>query len=82
LSFCEAVAEDVPRGKTTDFYRAVAAQEGETVVAAFYIWPDKQTRDKAWELSIKDPRVSQDPSAMPFDAIRMFWGGFRPLLLA
>jgi uncharacterized protein YbaA (DUF1428 family) len=82
LSFCEAIADDVPHGKVTDFYRSVAAKEDETVVAAFYIWPSKEVRDRAWELGMKDPRLSYDPQSMPFDGMRMFWGGFRPLVMS
>jgi uncharacterized protein YbaA (DUF1428 family) len=82
LSYCEALADDVKHGEVTDFYRAVIAKSDETVAAAFYIWPDKETRDKAWELSMKDPRVSHDPATMPFDGMRMFWGGFKPLIMA
>jgi uncharacterized protein YbaA (DUF1428 family) len=82
LHYCEALADDVPKGKVTDFYRAVDAKEGETVVAAYAIWPDKATRDKAWEVSMKDPRLEKqmDPKNMPFDGMRMFWGGFKPFV--
>jgi len=80
LKYCEAIADDVPRGTVTDFYRAVESKEGETVVAAYIVWPDKQTRDKAWAESMKDPRLAGGPDSMPFDAKRMFWGGFKPLL--
>jgi uncharacterized protein YbaA (DUF1428 family) len=80
ITFCEAIADDVPRGKLTDWYRAAAAVEGETVVAAFYLWPDKETRDRAWDLGMKDPRMGHDPALLPFDGKRMFWGGFRPLV--
>ncbi len=80
LHYCEAIADDVPRGKVTDFYRSVIAEDGESVVAAFYVWPDRATRDKAWDLGMKDPRMKHDPAAMPFDGKRMFWGGFRPLI--
>ena len=81
LQYCEAVADDVPRGKITDFYRAVNANDNETVVASYCVWPDKQTRDKAWEVAMKDPRMSnQTPESMPFDGKRMFWGGFKPIL--
>lgn len=79
LSYCEAVADDVPRGKVTDFFRAVEAKDDETVVAAFMVWPDKATRDKAWDLGMKDPRMPTDPKDMPFDGMRMFWGGFKPI---
>lgn len=80
LSYCEALADDVPRGEVTDFYRAVNAKETETVVAAFIVWPDKTTRDKAWELGMKDPRLQMKSEDMPFDGARMFWGGFKPIL--
>jgi uncharacterized protein YbaA (DUF1428 family) len=78
--YCEAAADDVPKGKVTDFYRAVDAKESETVVAAFAVWPDKATRDVAWEKCMKDPRVNMDPKDMPFDGKRMFWGGFKPII--
>jgi uncharacterized protein YbaA (DUF1428 family) len=80
-SYCEAVADDVPRGKVTDFYRAVAAVDGETVVAAYIVWPDKATRDKGWAEGMKDPRLANQSAAnMVFDGKRMFWGGFKPIL--
>jgi uncharacterized protein YbaA (DUF1428 family) len=80
LNYCEAVADDVPRGKVTDFYRAVEAKDGETVVAAYLLWVDKATRDKAWEVAMKDPRLKMEPKDMPFDGARMFWGGFKPIV--
>lgn len=78
LSYCEAVAEDVPHGKVTDFYRAVQAKDGETVVASFCVWPDKATRDKAWQDMMNSDEMKTGP--MPFDGQRMFWGGFKPIL--
>lgn len=81
VTYCEAVADDVPEGKVTDFYRAVDIKEGETVVASYMTWPDKATRDKAWDVAMKDPRIANNkPEDMPFDGKRMFWGGFKPLL--
>jgi uncharacterized protein YbaA (DUF1428 family) len=78
LRYCEAIADDVPKGEVTDFYRAVAAKQDETVVTAYAVWPDKATRDKAWAESMKDPRFKMED--MPFDGKRMFWGGFKPIL--
>lgn len=81
LRYCEAVADDVPHGKVTDFYRSVNATDDETVVAAYCMWPDKKTRDTAWDVAMKDPRLANHgPESMPFDGKRMFWGGFKPLL--
>jgi len=74
----EALANDVPHGKVTDFYRAVKAEEGEKVVFSFVEWPDKQTRDQAWEKIMADESLKPDGD-MPFNGQRMFWGGFEPL---
>ena len=75
----EAFADDVQHGKVTDFYRAVKAEDGESVVFSLIEWPDKQTRDQAWEKIMKDERM-QPQGDMPFDGKRMFWGGFEKIL--
>lgn len=79
ISYCEAVADDVKHGKVTDFYRAVQATDNETVVAAFATWPDKATRDKAWEAFMKDPKLNEHMHEGIFDGQKMFYGGFKPI---
>ena len=74
----EAIADDVNHGKVTDFYRAVKAEDGETVVFSFIEWPDKETRDAAWKGFTENDPAPNDP--MPFDGKRMFWGGFDPIV--
>jgi uncharacterized protein YbaA (DUF1428 family) len=71
----EAIGDDVQHGKVTDFYRAVKAEPGETVVFSFIEWPDKATRDDAWKKIMEDERA-KPTGEMPFDGKRMFWGGF------
>ena len=75
----EAIADDVTHGKVTDFYRAVKAEDGETIVFSFIEWPDKQTRDKAWAEMMADESMKPEGD-MPFSGQRMFWGGFDPIL--
>lgn len=79
LRVVEAWGDDIPRGKTTDFYRATQANDDERVVFSFITWPDKAARDEAWKRCMQDPRM-QPAESEPFDAKRMFWGGFEPLL--
>ena len=74
----EAWGDDIPDGKVTDYRRAVKAESGETVAFSFIQWPDKATRDGAWQKLMEDPDMQDN--AMPFDGKRMFWGGFAPLL--
>ena len=78
LRVVEAIADDVPKGKVTDFYRAVKAEDGETVVFSFIEWPDKATRDEAWQKIMNDESLKPE-GEMPFSGQRMFWGGFEPI---
>jgi len=75
----ESIADDVPHGKVTDFYRAVKAEDGETVVFSFIEWPDKQTRDDAWAKIMQDESLKPQ-GEMPFAGQRMFWGGFEKIV--
>jgi uncharacterized protein YbaA (DUF1428 family) len=75
----ECWGDDIKRGETTDFYRAVKAEEGENVVFSWMVWPSKQARDEAWPKLMEDERMQPD-GGMPFDGKRMFYGGFEILL--
>jgi uncharacterized protein YbaA (DUF1428 family) len=75
----EAIADDISHGKVTDYYRAVKAEEGETVVFSFIEWPDKQARDDAWAKIMSDESLKPEGD-MPFNGQRMFWGGFDPIV--
>ena len=72
----EGWGDDVPRGQVTDFYRAVAAKDDETVVFSWVEWPDKATRDAAMQKMMEDPRMDPANNPMPFDGKRMIFGGF------
>ena len=80
LRVLEAWGDDIPDGKVTDFRRAVQAKEGENVVFSFIEWRDKATRDAAWPKMMEDPDMQPDHGNMPFDGMRMFWGGFDIIL--
>lgn len=76
----EAWGEDVPKGEVTDFHRAVAAKDDETVCYGWIEWPDKATRDAAMakmqDGTIDDERFDQEKNPIPFDGKRMIFGGF------
>ena len=77
LSYVEAIADDVPKGETTDFYRAVKCEENETVVFAFATFKSREARDTAHKNIMADPRMEAlGPQAVPFDGKRMIFGGF------
>lgn len=80
LSIVETFGDDVPPGKQTDFYRAVACTQDETVVFSWIVWPDKATRDAGNGKAMEDPRMQDAMTSAPFDAKRMIYGGFETIL--
>jgi uncharacterized protein YbaA (DUF1428 family) len=52
------------------------------VVFAYIVYKSRTHRDRVNAKVMKDPRLANmmDPKAMPFDAKRMFWGGFKVLV--
>lgn len=70
----DAWGAEVPDGTLTDFKRAVALQDGETVAVGWITWPDKATRDAGWEALMADPRMADMQPA--FDGKRMIYAGF------
>jgi uncharacterized protein YbaA (DUF1428 family) len=74
LSVTETWGADVPDGKLTDFKRAVALADGETVAVGWILWPDKTTRDTGWEKLMQDERLMNNTP--PFDGKRMIYAGF------
>lgn len=75
----EGWADDVPHGTLTDFYRAVDAQEDETVVFSFFEYPSKREREAANEKFQNDPRMQDMMGNLPFDSKRMVFGGFEAI---
>jgi uncharacterized protein YbaA (DUF1428 family) len=75
----EALSDDVDKGEVTDFYRAVKAEDDEKIVFSFIEWPDKDTRDQAWQKIMSDESLKPE-GEMPFSGQRMFWGGFEPIV--
>ncbi|MEM8821978.1 MAG: DUF1428 domain-containing protein [Pseudomonadota bacterium] len=81
LSMVEAWGDNVPDGKVTSFPMAVKAKDGETVVFSWIEWPDKATHDAAGEKMMSpDFDPGMEVSEMPFDGMRLMWGGFEPIV--
>ena len=82
LEYRECVADDVKKGKVTSFPQSVKLKRNEAVVFAWIVYRSRAHRDRVNEKVMADPRLKDmmDPSRMPFDGQRMFWGGFRTLV--
>jgi uncharacterized protein YbaA (DUF1428 family) len=82
LEYVECVADDVKPGKTTSFPQAVKLKDGEVVMFSWIVYRNRRDRDRINKLVMADPRLAamMDPKKMPFDARRMFWGGFKQMI--
>ena len=79
LEYRECVGDDVKVGKVTSFPRSVKRKRNETVVFSWIVFKSRTHRDRVNAKVMKDPRLADmmDPKAMPFDAKRMIFGGFK-----
>jgi uncharacterized protein YbaA (DUF1428 family) len=82
LEFRECIADDVKWGKRTSFPRSVKQKSGETVFFSYIVYKSRAERDRINAKVMKDKRLAKmmDPKAMPFDAKRMIWGGFKTVV--
>jgi len=84
LEFRECIADDVKVGKRTSFPRSVKLKPGETVVFSYIVYRSRKDRDRVMAKVMKDKRLAamMNPKAMPFDAKRMIFGGFKSMVEA
>lgn len=78
LGYCEAVADDVKPGKVTSYPQSVKLKKDEVVAACHITFKSKAHRNAVWKKIMKDPFMANyDMKKAPFDAKRMFFGGFK-----
>lgn len=80
LDVVECWGDDVPQGKVTSFPMAVKCKADETVIFAWIRWPSRSARDQGMAKAMEDPRMRMDANPMPFDGMRMIFGGFEMLI--
>ena len=82
LQYCECVADDVKPGKVTSFPQSVKLKPAETVVFSWIVYKSRKHRDSVNAKVMKDPRLASmmDSKRLPFDGMRMFWGGFKSIV--
>ena len=80
LHYMECMADDVKPGKVTSFPQAVKLKADEVVFFSWIVYKSRRDRDRINKKVMEDPRLADmmDPKALPFDAKRMFFGGFKP----
>jgi uncharacterized protein YbaA (DUF1428 family) len=82
LYYSDSISDDAQPGKVTSFPQAVQLKDGEVIALAWVVYRSKEDRDRISKAVMEDPQLkeSMDPSKMPFDGKRMFWGGFATII--
>ena len=81
LAYVECVGDDVKPGKRTSFPQSVKLKPDEVVVFSWIVYKSRGERNRINKQVLADPRISGvDPKSMPFDARRMFFGGFKSIV--
>lgn len=79
LEYHECMADDVKPGKLTSFPQSVKLKTSEVVFFSWITYKSRAQRDRILKKVMADPRLKMD-SIMPFDGMRMMWGGFKPVV--
>src|SRR6185295_4564182 len=80
IDYVECMGDDVQKGKVTSFPKSVKLKKGEVVFFSWATYPSKAARDRCMKKVMSDKRMEQFMETMPFDGMRMIWGGFKPLV--
>ena len=82
LEFRECVGDDLKTKMGIPFSKLAKLKKNETVFFSWITFRSRKDRDRVNAKVMKDPRLESmmDPKAMPFDARRMAYGGFKTLV--
>src|SRR6185369_14878092 len=80
IDYVECMGDDVQPGSVTSFPKSVKLKKGEVVFFSWVTFKSKSDSKRIMEKVMSDPRMDMNPENMPFDGMRMFWGGFKPVL--
>ena len=76
LAYLECWGDDIPDGELTSFPLAVKCADDETVCLGWALWPSRAARDAAMPKIMRDERMQAGADSMPFDGMRLIYGGF------
>lgn len=86
IAYFEYVGDDMILEGTKSFTETAKATEDEEIVFGWVVFPSKEVRDSANKKVPQDPRMEKlvaplfNPKRLIFDASRMIYGGFKPLI--
>lgn len=81
VEYAEWIEDDVKLGKVTSFPQSLKLKKSEMVAVSYIVFKSKAHRGAAWKKVLKDPFMANyDMKKAPFDAKRMFFGGFKAVV--
>jgi uncharacterized protein YbaA (DUF1428 family) len=86
IEYIECVGDDLQLEGTRSFIDVVDLKEDEVVIFGWVVFPSKEVRDSANKKVPEDPRMAEivapliTPEKLIFDAERMVYGGFQPIV--
>ncbi len=80
LEYRECVGDDLDVKMGRPFPRQLKLKRGETVIFSWIAYKSRAHRDEVNAKVMKDPRIANMSSKMPFDVKRMVYGGFKTLV--
>ena len=86
LAYFEYVSDDIKLEGTRSFAEITDAELDEAIIFGWVVFESREARDLANERVANDPRMPEligplvDPSRIIFNASRMVYGGFQPLV--
>jgi len=80
IQVVECWGDDVPDGEITSFPLAVKCRDDETVCFSWILWPSREVRNKGMEALMTDERMDPEKMSMPFDGMRLIYGGFEMIV--
>ena len=82
LKYVETFADDAPKGKITSFPRSVKLKSSEKLVVGYAVFKSRSHRDQVMKKIHEDEALIKLWEKMPFDGMRMIWGGFKSFVSA
>ncbi len=82
LEYIESQADDVPNGKITSFPKSVKLKSGETVIFSYVVYKSRAHRNRVMAKVMKDEELMKMFDDLPFDGMRMIFGGFKTIVSA
>ena len=82
LEYVEAMGDDISKGKVTSFPKSVKLKAGEVVMFAYVVYKSRAHRDRVMAKVMSDEVITKMWDTMPFDGMRMIWGGFNTVVTA